>query len=215
MPHRAFTRRQVRENEAFLGALRETGNSRLAARLLGVHRSTYAKRRAKDAAFAARWEMMLAAAHAAFQLAGVSRAPEPPKEGTAASRRRDFSHASYTAALRTTGGEPTIVRRADGRLQLRLAPPGPYPPGASFRLALAASAKIRLAAACAGFAAATFYARANRSQAFAREKRLRCLGYGAAAAQLPPPASAASGAARARCRPADDREPGAPTPHAA
>ena len=124
--------------------------------------------------------MKLAAAHAAFQLAGGFRAPEPPKEGTAASRRRDFSHASYTAALRTTGGEPTIVRRADGRLQLRLAPPGRMTKAAeqTFFRALAASANIRLAAACAGFAAATFYARANRSKAFAREKRLAlAMGY--------------------------------------
>ncbi len=38
--HRPFTRRQALQNQAFVEALAETGNPRLAARLLGVHRST-------------------------------------------------------------------------------------------------------------------------------------------------------------------------------
>ena len=52
---RPFNRRQALENDKFLAALRATGNVRLAARRLGVHRATYTKRRAKDAAFAAEW----------------------------------------------------------------------------------------------------------------------------------------------------------------
>jgi len=49
---RPFNRRQALQNAAFLEALRQTGNPRLAARLLGVHRSTYTKRRARSPAFA-------------------------------------------------------------------------------------------------------------------------------------------------------------------
>ncbi|HKR24976.1 MAG TPA: hypothetical protein VJS15_06940, partial [Allosphingosinicella sp.] len=69
MAHRPFTRRQALQNEAFLAALRRTGNPRLAARLLGVHRSTYSKRRAKSAAFAQGWDAALVEAHAAFHRA--------------------------------------------------------------------------------------------------------------------------------------------------
>lgn len=47
---RPFTRRQALQNAAFLEALARTGNARLAARSLGVHRSTFTKRRAGDAA---------------------------------------------------------------------------------------------------------------------------------------------------------------------
>src|SRR5205085_8151733 len=63
--------------------------------------------------------------------------------------------------LRTKGGEPTIVRQANGRLQLRLAPPGRMTETAErhFLAALAASANVRLAAAAAGFAHSSFYAR--------------------------------------------------------
>jgi hypothetical protein len=78
MAHRPFTRRQALQNQAWLDALRATGNPRLAARLLGVHRSTYLKRRAKCAAFAQDWDAQLAAAHADFHRAGGPRPPEGP-----------------------------------------------------------------------------------------------------------------------------------------
>ncbi|HEY0028778.1 MAG TPA: hypothetical protein VGC35_13005 [Allosphingosinicella sp.] len=55
-------RRRTRENARFLAALTRTGNARLAARELGVHRATYTKRRARDPAFAAAWAAALAAA---------------------------------------------------------------------------------------------------------------------------------------------------------
>jgi len=55
-------RRRTRENARFLAALTRTGNARLAARELGVHRATYTKRRARDPAFAAAWGAALAAA---------------------------------------------------------------------------------------------------------------------------------------------------------
>ncbi|HYI39211.1 MAG TPA: hypothetical protein VE053_02710 [Allosphingosinicella sp.] len=53
---RPFTRKQIAQNQAFLEALRRTGNPRLAAASLGVHRTTYSKRRARCAAFAADWD---------------------------------------------------------------------------------------------------------------------------------------------------------------
>src|SRR5207253_10150383 len=80
--HRPFTPDQQRQNARFLAALRQTGNVRLACRELGVHRGTYTKRRRASAAFASEWDMVLAAAHAAFQLAGGERMPEAGK-GTA------------------------------------------------------------------------------------------------------------------------------------
>jgi hypothetical protein len=76
MAARPFTRRQALQNQAFLEALGEAGNPRLAARLLGVHRSTYQKRRAKSAAFAQDWDAALAAAHACFHEQSGPRGPE-------------------------------------------------------------------------------------------------------------------------------------------
>jgi hypothetical protein len=180
MPARPFTRRQHFQNAAFLDALRRTGNARLAAATLGVHRATYTKRRARSAAFATEWDMALAAAHAAFHRAGGARAPENlpgTGRGTARSavegpeaKRRDSFHDS----LRTRGGEPTVVRTRSGRLQLRLAPPGRMNAAAqqAFFRALSATANIRLSAAAAGFAHSSFYARKRASKAFAREMRL-------------------------------------------
>jgi hypothetical protein len=176
MSHRPFTRRQAVENDAFLEALRETGNARLAARGLAVHRATYTRRRARDAAFAARWDAALAAAHAAFHLAGGTRAPEPHKpdrSSRAESRSADTDSPNPLAHLRTRGGEPTIVRTASGRLQLRVAPPGRMNAAAERRFlhALAATANVRLSAAAAGFAHSSFYARARKARPFAREMR--------------------------------------------
>ncbi len=162
--HRPFTRRQQRQNARFLAALRRTGNVRLACRELGVHRACYTKRRAKCAAFATNWDIALAAAHAAFHLAGGARLPE---QGTVT---RDCPHSS----LRTRGGEPVIVRRSNGRLQLRLAPPGWMTRAAeqAFFSALSATANVRLSCAAIGFAPTSIYRRRNRSAAVAREMRL-------------------------------------------
>jgi hypothetical protein len=76
--------------------------------------------------------------------------------------------------LRTKGGEPTIVRLANGRLQLRLAPPGRMTDAAekTYLLALSASANIRLAAKAAGFAHSSFYRRALRHPAFAAQGKV-------------------------------------------
>lgn len=170
MPHRPFTRRQALQNAAFLAALRETGNPRLAATLLGVHRSTYTKRRARSAAFAQGWDAALAAAHADFHAAG---GPRPPEVQGGLVRRK-------SANLRTEGGELHVARTRGGRLQLRRAPPGWMTRAgeqAYFR-ALSATANVRLAAAAAGFSHSAFYAKKRTRPAFAREMRLSlAMGY--------------------------------------
>ncbi|HEX8214564.1 MAG TPA: hypothetical protein VF582_03730 [Allosphingosinicella sp.] len=181
--NRPFTRRQSLQNARFLDALAQTGNARLAAQSLGVHRATYTKRRAKDASFAARWEAALAAAHARFHLSGGTRPPILPGTGRGTGRRlveggprptRSPPFLRTRAHLKTQGGEPTIVRRSNGKLQLRLAPPGRMTKAGeqAFLRALAASANIRLSARAAGFAHSSFYAKKRKAKPFAREMRL-------------------------------------------
>ena len=145
---RPFNRRQAHENDAFLAALRCTGNVREAARTLGLHRSTLIKRRNRDAAFAAEWHAALALAHARLN-AGAQPA------GKAES-------------------EPQVIRTGSGRLQLRRAPRRRLDHKAeqAFLAALSATANIRLSAAAAGFSHSAFYARRKQSPAFAREMRL-------------------------------------------
>jgi hypothetical protein len=65
------------------------------------------------------------------------------------------------------------VRTRNGRLQLRLAPPDRMTRAAeqAFFRALSASANVRLAAAAAGFAHSSFYARKRAYAPFAREMR--------------------------------------------
>lgn len=139
-----LTRPQQLQNAAFLKALRLTGNVREAARALGVHRSTFTKRRAKHPEFAARWDAALAVASAA-------------------------AHAGTPAR-----GEPRVVRAASGRLQLRRAVRGRLTREGEqrFLAALSATANIRLSAAAAGFTHGAFYQLAKRNAAFAREMRL-------------------------------------------
>jgi hypothetical protein len=151
---RPFTAPQQAQNRAFLAALGATGNARLAARSLGVHRSTYTKRRARSPAFAARWDAALAAVDA--RLAPPARA-EPAREPGARGRSR--------------GGELTVVRLANGRCQARRAPAGRMTRAAeqAFLEALSASANVRLAAAVAGFTHSAFYYRKRVFPAFAAE----------------------------------------------
>jgi len=144
------------EDEAFLEALTRTGNARLAARTLGVNRATYTKRRARDPAFAARWAKALAAAHARFVRAGGIRRPAAP--------------GLRPTALRSTGGEPHVVRTAGRRLQLRHAPPGRLTEGAE-RAALAhleQGNNLRAAAHAVGAAHATLIARRRAAAKTAR-----------------------------------------------
>ena len=144
---RPFNRRQAHENQAFLAALRRTGNVREAARSLGFHRATLIKRRNRDAPFAAEWDAALALAHARLNTG--------EQAGPAQS-------------------EPHIVRTASGRLQLRRAPPRLLDRQAeqTFLAALSATANVRLSAAATGFSHSAFYLRRRESPAFAREMRL-------------------------------------------
>lgn len=150
---RPFNQRQAHENQAFLAALRRTGNVREAARSLGFHRSTMIKRRNRDAAFATEWDAALALAHARLN-AG--------------------------ATAEKAGGEPHVIRTASGRLQLRRAQPRRLDRAAeqTFLAALSATANVRLSAAAAGFSHSAFYLRRKQSPAFAREMRLAlAMGY--------------------------------------
>lgn len=144
---RPFNRRQAKENDAFLAALRCTGNAREAARTLGLHRPTMIRRRDCDAAFAAEWDAALALAHAQLNAAKPVENPE-----------RD----------------PRIVRTASGRLQLQRAQWRRLDRQAeqTFLAALSATANVRLSAAAAGFSHSAFYHRRHTSPAFAREMRL-------------------------------------------
>ncbi len=156
MSVRPLTRAQAHQNAAFLAALTDTGNVRLAARHCGLNRSTLTKRRAKHSDFAQGWDAALAAAHARFHLGGGIRLPEG------------------SAKLAARGGEPTIVRRTGNKLQLRLARKGALTKAGeqAFLAALAASANVRLAAAAIGFSHATIYSHRKRDKGFAREMRL-------------------------------------------
>src|SRR5688500_6407072 len=149
---RPFNRRQALENQAFLAALARTGNARLAARELGVHRSTFTKRRVRDAAFAAEWDGALALAQARL---GQGLAREPGRADAA---------------------EPQVTRLANGRLQLRAPPPGrrriDRAAQQAFLAALSATANVRLSARAAGFSHASFYRLRDHNPAFAREMRM-------------------------------------------
>lgn len=179
-----FTRRQALENARFLEVLAETGNARLAAREVRRAHSTMFERRAKNAAFAQRWEAAVVAAHARFHLSGGRRPPEAcpepgrrrGKRGASFDQGRDepLDRARDERGLRTKGGEPVVVRTKSGKLQLRLAQPGKLTKTCeqAFLAALSASANVRLSAAAAGASARAFYRRRERDPAFAREMRI-------------------------------------------
>lgn len=92
--------------------------------------------------------------------------PERPPQ--ADSRRARDERCQDT--MRTKGGEPTIVRRADGRLQLRHAPPGRMTAEAARQIlaTVAETNNLRLAAAEAGFAHSSVLVRARHDPALAR-----------------------------------------------
>src|SRR5688500_12533254 len=157
---RPFNRRQAVENQAFLAALRRTGNARLAARELGVNRSTFTKRRAKDAAFAAEWDAALALAHAT-----LNNPPRPRAGG-------DRSGRGTAGAAGGGGAEPRLIRLANGRLQLRAPPRGARCIGRAarqaFLAALSATANVRLSPRPAGFAHSASYRLSDHDPALAR-----------------------------------------------
>lgn len=161
---RPLTRAQQLENTAFLRALRRTGNIRLAARQAGLNYGTIQYRRAHHPAFAQRLDATLALAQADFEMRGGRAAPLAPPKAMADD---DRGH-------RTRGGEQTVVRRNDGKLQLRSAQPGKLTQQCeqAFLAALSATANVRLSAAAAGASVAAFYRRRRKNPAFAREMRL-------------------------------------------
>ena len=166
---RTFSRRQARENAAFLAALAHTGNARLAARDLGVHRSTFTKRRARSAAFAAEWDGALAVAQARLNAKNPPRLVgkgDRPKGGGGAKRHR--------SRCDTTGAPPHLVRLANGALQLRDTRTRRIDCEArqAFLAALSATANVRLSARAAGFAHSSFYRLRDHDPAFAREMRM-------------------------------------------
>jgi len=187
---RPFNRRQALENRAFLAALRRTGNARLAARELGLHRSTFLKRRAKHPAFAAEWDAALALAHARLNAppragsalrnpprasSGRGTIRNPPRAGSGRGTTRAADGGGARAKAPDTP-EPRLVRLANGRLQLRAPSPGVRRIDSharqAFLAALGATANVRLSARAAGFAHSSFYRLREHDPAFAREMRL-------------------------------------------
>lgn len=158
-----LTRAKALANEAFLCALRRSGNVKLAVRETGVDRSVLYRRRAQHPGFAQQWDAALVIAqarlHTERQRGGGAATGGAVKDGS--------------EPLRTAGGEPVIVRLPGGRLQLRRSHPGKLTRACeqTFLLALSATANIELSAAAAGASANAFRARRRHNRAFAREMR--------------------------------------------
>lgn len=156
---RPLTREQTLQNHAFLEALERTGNIRLAARETGIRYGTVQHRRANHPAFAQECDAALAVAHSKLRAEGGRK---PPSATDAA------------PSYRTKGGEGVVVRRRDGKLQMRAAQPGKLTRQCeqAFLAALSATANVRLSAAAAGASVAAFYRRRRQNPAFAREMRM-------------------------------------------
>lgn len=150
-----LTRAQAVENRRFLHELARTGNVREAARRVGRDHTTFRSRRTRHPAFAQAWDAALATAQARL----TQGAPKGVGAGL--------------AAHRTAGGEPAVVRCANGRAQVRRARPGWLTKQAeqAFLLALGATANIALSAQAAGVNPAAFQKLRRRNPAFAREMR--------------------------------------------
>ena len=165
---RPLTRHQHLQNAAFLKALRRSGNIRLAAREIGLSHATLHGRRASHPAFAQEWDAVLVMAQADFEANGGRAGPSAPRAAAIdAPLGDDRGH-------RTRGGETVVVRRRDGKLQVRSAQPGKLTQQCeqAFLLALSATANVRLSAAAAGASVAAFYRRRRQNPAFAREMRM-------------------------------------------
>jgi hypothetical protein len=153
---RPLTAAQVAENRLFLRHLARLGNVRLAAAEAGVAYGTVQYRRSRHPRFALAWDQALAVARARLGAKGPRR---PAGKGA--------------DPHRTQGGEPVVIRRNDGTLQVRRAQPGKLTRGCeqAFLLALSACCNVKLAAAAAGADHNAFYNRRRRDPAFAREWR--------------------------------------------
>ena len=179
MAHRPFTRRQALA-ESRPSSMRSAAPAMPAS---PPERSASTARPTPSAAPGAppspqAWEAALAAAHAAFHLAGGATSAGRAGGDTSGSATTDVSPFPIRVHFhRTQGGEPTDrPHPQSGRLQLRLAPPGlddQSRPSRPSSRALSATANVRLSAAAAGFAASAFYhRRIAGARAFAREMRL-------------------------------------------
>jgi hypothetical protein len=154
---RPLTRTQAAQNRAFLKALRKAANVRLACRQLGLTYGTMQHRRSKHPAFAHRWDAELTFAHARLNAAG---------------RQGPKARAGAPSQYRTAGGEPVVVRRKDGKLQMRAAQPGKLTRECEQAFLSALSVNVRLSAAAAGASARAFSRRKRQNPAFAREMRM-------------------------------------------
>src|SRR3569623_1343884 len=155
---RPITPAQAQQTRDFLPILRRTGNARLSAREAALARLAKT-RHGKEPRDVGR------AGYASRRPAG------------AVSRHKDARYAPLTlcsAAHRTIGGEPRIVRCRSGRLQVRRAQPGKLTREAeqAFLSALSATCNVSLAAAAVGASPHAFYRRRMLCPAFAREMRL-------------------------------------------
>ena len=183
---RPLTRAQALENRAFLKLLRKTDNVRLACRELGLKYGTMQDRRRKHPAFAVKWDAALVFAAARFEAVGV-RGPaagrprcsplrplarKNPSTSYAGPPPREIS--GRMSPYRTSGGEMTIVRCRDGRLQMRRALPGKITREGeqAYLAALSATCNKRLASAAVGAAENAFNRRRRKDPGFAREVRM-------------------------------------------
>ena len=174
-----LTREQALQNRAFLKVLARTGNIREAVRETGLKHSTMFHRKKQHPAFAQAWDAAVAAADARLHKRGGCKGPKairpsaaPPAAPPPASPVPLPEQAR--GGLRTEGGEPVVVRRRDGKLQVRRAQPGKLTRECeqAFLAALSATANVALSAAAAGAAEAAFYRRRRNNPAFAREMRM-------------------------------------------
>lgn len=155
---RPLTTAQTLENRAFLKALERTGNIREAARAIRRSPATLHHRRGAHPAFAQRWDAAITVAQARLNQRGGKQGPR----------------GGPVNANRTQGGEPVVVQRRDGKLQLRRAQPGKLTKQCeqAFLAALSATANVRLSAAAAGASPRAFYRRRRTNPGFAREMQL-------------------------------------------
>jgi hypothetical protein len=162
---RPFSPAQQRQNRAFLAILARTGNARLAAREVGIHRATLTKRRASHPAFAAEWDAALALAHATLS--------HPPRNGEGDRRATPGGGGAAPNASRQSP-QPRLIRQKSGRLQLRAPAKGQLTRAVeqAFLAALSATANVRLSAKAAGFTHSAFYQHKRANPGFAREWRL-------------------------------------------
>jgi hypothetical protein len=165
---RRLTRAQALENRAFLKELRKTGNVRLACRELGLKYGTMQHRRGHYPAFALKWDAALVFAQAGFDEVG-RKGPS-----TAGSPAVPLPQRAGGGLFRTGGGEMTICRRNDGKLQMRRALPGKLTREAeqAFLATLSVTCNMSLAAAAVGSCFNAFNRRRKKDPAFAREVRL-------------------------------------------